>query len=94
MNNPFEIIERRLINLEALLMEILTHLRDNESTSVPEIGGIELAQQVTYLSKARLYALVSTRQIPHAKRGNKLYFNRTELQAWITAGSRTERQPM
>jgi hypothetical protein len=88
MDNPFEIIDRRLSNLEALLMEILTHLRDNASASVPEIGGIALAQQVTYLSKARLYALVSARQIPHAKRGNKLYFNRTELQAWITAGSR------
>lgn len=70
MDNPFEIIDRRLSNLEALLMELLTHLRDNASASVPEIGGIALAQQVTYLSKARLYALVSARQIPHAKRGN------------------------
>jgi predicted DNA-binding transcriptional regulator AlpA len=52
------------------------------------MGGIELAQEITRLSKARLYALVSARQIPHAKRGNKLYFTRAELQAWITSGKR------
>lgn len=96
MDNPFEIIDRRLSNLESLLMDILTHLRNNAPASVPEIGGISLAQQVTHLSKARLYALVSARQIPHAKRGNKLYFNRTELQAWIAAGNRSsiERYPI
>ncbi|WP_410054434.1 helix-turn-helix domain-containing protein [Hymenobacter sp. BT188] len=43
---------------------------------------------MTFLSKARLYALVSARKIPHSKRGNRLYFNRTELQAWVTASSR------
>ncbi len=53
-----------------------------------EVGGIELAQQVTRLSKPRLYALVSARGIPHAKRGNKLYFNRAELLAWVEAGKR------
>ena len=53
-----------------------------------EVGGIELAQQLTRLSKARIYALVSAREISHAKRGNKLYFNRAELLAWVAAGKR------
>ena len=53
-----------------------------------ETGGIELAQQVTGLSNARIYALVSARAIPHAKRGNRLFFNRSELVAWIKQGSR------
>ncbi|QKG53020.1 helix-turn-helix domain-containing protein [Hymenobacter sp. BRD67] len=87
MDNSFEAIARRLDNLEALLVEILTHLRS--STSIPKIGGIELAQQITRLSKARLYALVSARQIPHAKRGNKLYFTQAELQAWVMNGKRS-----
>lgn len=89
--NPFEIIDHRLGNIESLLTEIITHLRGSSPINKPDIGGIELAQEVTRLSKARIYALVSTRQIPHAKRGNKLYFTRSQLQEWITVGQRIMR---
>jgi excisionase family DNA binding protein len=88
MQNPFEIINARLNNLEALTLEALQHLRST-SQPTPEVGGIELAQEVTRLSKARVYALVSARAIPHAKRGNKLYFNRAELTAWVAQGARS-----
>ena len=91
MNNPFENIDARLRNLEALTLEALSCLRTT-ATAAPEVGGIELAQQVTRLSKPRLYALVSARGIPHAKRGNKLYFNRAELLAWVNAGKRGENE--
>lgn len=89
MVNPFELINARLNHLEALTLEALQYLR---STSQPaaEVGGIELAQEVTRLSKARVYALVSARAIPHAKRGNKLYFNRAELLIWVERGKRGE----
>lgn len=90
MNNPFETINARLSNLEALTLEALQCLRNTAAVPAPEVGGIELAQQVTRLSKPRLYALVSAREIPHAKRGNKLYFNRVELLAWVNAGKRGE----
>lgn len=90
MNNPFEIIDQRLQNVEALLLEVVQHLRGSGKSQASETGGIELAQEITRLSKARLYALVSARQIPHSKRGNRLYFIRTELQAWVMAGSRTK----
>jgi hypothetical protein len=56
--------------------------------AAPEVGGIGLAQEVTRLSKARIYALVSARDIPHSKRGNRLYFNRGELIEWVSAGKR------
>jgi hypothetical protein len=90
MTNPFEILDARLSNLEALTLEALQCLRNATTTSVPEVGGIELAQQVTRLSKARIYALVSVRGIPHAKRGNKLYFNRAELLEWVAVGKRSK----
>ena len=80
MNNPFDNIDARLRNLEALTLEALSCLRTT-ATAAPEVGGIELAQQVTRLSKPRLYALVSARGIPHAKRGNKLYFTRADTNA-------------
>ncbi|WP_071885035.1 helix-turn-helix domain-containing protein [Hymenobacter sp. DG25B] len=87
MNNPFELINARLNNLEALTLEALQHLR-SAPPAAAAVGGIELAQEVTRLSKPRIYALVSARAIPHSKRGNKLYFNRTELVAWLEEGRR------
>ena len=91
MNNPFETINARLSNLEALTLEALSCLR-NTATAAPEVGGIELAQEITRLSKPRIYALVSKRGLPVAKRGNKLYFNRAELLAWVNAGKRGENE--
>jgi excisionase family DNA binding protein len=91
MNNPFDSIDARLYSLEALSREVLQCLR-NASQQAPQVGGIELAQEVTRLSKPRIYALVSKRNIPHAKRGNKLYFNRTDLLAWVDAGKRSGNQ--
>ena len=42
MNNPFETINARLSNLEALTLEALSCLRN--TATAPEVGGIELAQ--------------------------------------------------
>ena len=85
MHNPFETINARLANLEALALEALSISRGHHVPAT-EVGGIELAQEITRLSKARIYALVSQRGICHSKRGNKLYFNRAELLEWVAAG--------
>ncbi|UOG74332.1 helix-turn-helix domain-containing protein [Hymenobacter tibetensis] len=87
MHNPFDILETRLRQVEILLLELVQQQRA-QAAPAPELGGLDLAQQITGLSKARLYALVSTRSIPHAKRGNKLFFNRAELLLWVAAGRR------
>lgn len=56
------------------------------------VSGIDLAVEITRLSKSRIYALVQQRGIPHSKRGNKLYFNRAELLAWVEEGKRQEKK--
>lgn len=89
--NPVEDATARLDSLEAMTLEALNHFRTTKPTPVPEVGGIELAQQITGLSKSRVYMLVSKRGIPHSKRGNKLYFNRADLLAWVEDGRRGER---
>jgi hypothetical protein len=86
MTNPFETLSGRLETIEVLLHRLLQ--QHSGPTSIPDVGGLEMAQQVTRLSKPRLYALVSARDIPHSKRGNKLYFNRAELLEWVSAGKR------
>ena len=90
MHNPFESINARLANLEALALEALNISRGHHVLAA-EVGGIELAQELTRLSKARIYTLVSERAIPHAKRGNRLFFNRQELLQWVAAGNRAQR---
>ena len=62
--------------------------RQEEKEREDEIGGIELALELTGLAKPTIYSLVSTRKIPHSKRGKKLYFSRKELLSWLTNGKR------
>jgi excisionase family DNA binding protein len=62
------------------------------TTPTGNVSGIELAMEVTRLSKSRIYALVQQRGIPHSKRGNKLYFNRAELLTWVEEGKRQEKK--
>ena len=76
----------------AVRHEVMQALNGPTTSSVDEVGGIELAQRITRLSKARIYALVAARGIVHSKRGNKLYFNRSELIAWVNDGKRAERK--
>ncbi|GAB2854639.1 helix-turn-helix domain-containing protein [Hymenobacter ruber] len=89
MQNPFETLSTRLGHLETLALQILDKLGSQHEPTA-HVGGIELAQEVTRLSKPRIYALVSARGIPHSKRGNKLYFDRAELLAWVAVGRRGE----
>jgi predicted DNA-binding transcriptional regulator AlpA len=88
MYNPFEALNARLERIEELVTRLLLNSTPQPQSS--EIGGISLAQEITRLSKARIYALVSARAIPSAKRGNRLTFYRSELLAWVAAGKRGE----
>ncbi|MCW5961033.1 MAG: helix-turn-helix domain-containing protein [Pyrinomonadaceae bacterium] len=56
--------------------------------NVDELGGIDLAISVTGLAKPTIYSKVSRREIPHCKKGKRLYFSRSELTQWIAAGKR------
>lgn len=39
----------------------------------------------TGYSKSQLYRFTSTRDIPHYKRGNFVYFVKSEVEKWLTA---------
>lgn len=88
MSNPFDELKAQLDRVEALLR---THLPASSTpTPTAAVGSIDLAREVTRLSKARIYALVSARKIPHMKIGNKLHFDRAELLSWIATGRRAD----
>jgi predicted DNA-binding transcriptional regulator AlpA len=56
-----------------------------------EIGGIELAVEITGKAKPTIYNYCSDNLIPHSKRGKKLYFSRNELTDWLKSGKRKTR---
>ncbi|MGQ0828466.1 MAG: helix-turn-helix domain-containing protein [Bacteroidota bacterium] len=72
-----------------LLRETFREVLKEKTTDNPRFAEILNAQQASeflHLRVASIYEKTSTKQIPHFKKGNKLYFNRTELEAWIQQG--------
>lgn len=53
-----------------------------------KLFGIKEAQVFTGLSKQTIYNKVSNREIPHQRKGGRLYFSSTELSEWIKSGKR------
>ncbi len=62
--------------------------RINTQPEADEIGGIELAVNITGKAKPTIYNYCSGNLIPHSKRGKKLYFSRNELTEWLKSGKR------
>ena len=87
MTNYFELFDRQLTEIRQQNQEILARLAAT-SSAPDEVGGLALAKQITRLSEARIYTLVSKRLIPHKKRGNRLTFRRSELLDWLDKGNR------
>jgi predicted DNA-binding transcriptional regulator AlpA len=81
-----------LADLRATIRHEVTQALSTNVAPVAEVGGMALAKEITGLSESRIYALVSIRQLPHSKRGNKLYFNRADLLAWVKVGDRIEKE--
>jgi excisionase family DNA binding protein len=70
------------------LEEFFAEKKLAENSKKDEIGGINLAIEITGLAKPTIYGLVSERKLPHSKRGKKLYFSRQELTDWLKQGKR------
>ena len=72
--------------LRQSLMEIISELGITNKPETRDILDIKQASDFLRLKLNTLYEKTSQKIIPHFKKGNKLYFNRTELQAWVTGG--------
>ena len=85
--NPFEEITARL---DALAVDVRA-LKSRTMNDKPadEIGGLDLAVEITGLARRTIYKLTHRREIPHRRVGGRLYFRRAELEQWIDAGRRS-----
>ena len=84
--NPFEEITARL---DALAVDVRA-LKNRTMSDKPadEIGGLDLAVEITGLARRTIYKRTHRREIPHRRVGGRLYFRRSELEQWIDAGRR------
>jgi len=72
--------------LKDALNEILSGQTGAVKEQLPDILDIKQASEYLKLKINTLYEKTSRRQIPHFKKGNKLYFHLSELQDWIKEG--------
>lgn len=72
----------RLDNIEKLLELKTTPSAPDEFLDINEAGDL------IRLTPASIYGLVSRREIPHNKKGNRLYFLKSELLQWMQEGRR------
>jgi hypothetical protein len=94
VNNSSRIIDLTVEELKIILKENISDssLLFKAKQEEDEIGGIELARQITKLSFKTIYQLTSQRKIPFFKKGKILYFSRCDLEQWIKSGKQATEQ--
>lgn len=89
MNNPFEVIDARLSNIESLLLD-LKHKKPEEKALK---DAMLIDEALAYLaelgrptSKSTLYKETCMNAIPHKRVGKRLVFSRAALRQWVEQG--------
>ena len=72
--------------LRQSVRDVLQENQSNRRPEPPDVLDIKAAAEFLKLKVSTLYEKTSYKQIPHFKKGNKLYFHRAELEAWIKSG--------
>ncbi len=81
MDNPFATIDKRLANIESLLLDI-KHLPEPAPTVRKTMSLAEFCEYAG-LTKQTAYKLTSAQKVPHSKRGKRLYFDREKVDVWL-----------
>jgi len=76
MHNPFEILMEKLNQIENLIKSQNNAASDN-------VMNVEQLANYLDLSKSHIYKKTSSKEIPHYKKGKKLYFSKQEINQWI-----------
>lgn len=89
MENPFEILEHRISNVENKLDLILEKLELHKpEIKYDDLWCIQETSEYLRLTVSTIYSKVSRREIPCVKRSGRLYFKKTELDNWLDEGRR------
>jgi len=84
MENPFEIIIERLERIENLLETVYaTNNKKQNTILIPTIMNVKQVASYLSLTPSAIYKFTSSKDIPHSKRGKRLYFEKTVIDEWI-----------
>ncbi len=72
--------------LKDALKEILSDQLGALKKQPPDVLDVQQASDFLKLKVTTIYEKTSRKEIPHFKKGNKLYFHLSELQEWIKQG--------
>lgn len=88
-NPSFDNLPRTVFELHAKIDRLTTMLErfisSADAKSLPEIMTVEGVAAMLCKSFSTIYAMTSDHRIPYRKQGNKLYFLRSEINAWLSA---------
>lgn len=89
MNNPFELIEARLNNIETLLLDLKHNSKEQfPTTDQDELFTVQQAAKFLSLSIPTVYGLISKGDLPVMKRSKRCYFSKADLMEYLKAGRR------
>ncbi|MDX2190512.1 MAG: helix-turn-helix domain-containing protein [Bacteroidota bacterium] len=87
MNNPFELIEARLDNIETLLLDIKHQPKSqSEQPQSDELLTVQDTAKFLSLSVPTVYTLISKGELPVMKRSKRCYFFKVELINYLKQG--------
>lgn len=90
MNNPFELIDARLNNIETLLLDLKHSPSKQKSTDLSDdLLTVPKAAEFLSLAIPTLYSKASKGELPFMKRGKRLYFSKLELSEYLKAGRKS-----
>lgn len=84
MENPFETILMRLERIENLIKELMGERTVDETNATNDVLlNVNQAAKYIHLSVSSIYKFTSQKEIPHYKKGKRLYFKKSELRDWL-----------
>jgi len=90
VTNPFQEIIDRLSRVESNQEKLMKSVADPSQQSEEELPiDIKSAAKITGLAIPTIYSKFCRREIPGYKRGQRLYFYKSELLDWIRSGKRS-----
>ena len=69
-------------------LQTQTERKPNPNNSEDILLSIDETANYLGLAKSTLYSKVCRREVPHSKRGNRLYFSKKEITEWLHGGHR------
>ena len=88
MENPFELINQRLDNIEQLLIELKAKQINGNPRPAEIFMNVQQVAEYLSLSVQTIYGLTSRLEVPTIKKGKRLYFKKAEIDEWLLKGRR------